>query len=337
VFNPPGNGHFIVSYSDPATLQKLQTGVIEQSLDALGRINVLNDMLLLARVGDYALNDMLQLVFRCSKEPRDAVWSMFMRVISSGQTLTDGDQAIEQHIRIFKRRLADYWYKQLGWTDKPTDEPNTKHLRTTALALSIAGENPAALKQALKLFNKAGSVEKLPAEQRAMIAGAAVRFGQPEFIDQLMAEYKSSPNPDVQQTIAVALCSTKDPQVVKRLIKWGLSEGGAIRQQDIGHWFAYLMRNHYSRELAWKWMVTNWQQLLKLFGGGKHMEYFIWYSAGPLSTPAWQAKFTKFFKPKVNDFGLRRNILVGFSEIAARVSWRKREEQSLKAFFQKIH
>jgi aminopeptidase N len=262
---------------------------------------------------------------------------MLARIVGQAGTLTDGDEATEKQLRIYKRQLSNYWYNQLGWTDKPDDDPNTKHLRTTALALSIAGENPVTLEHALELFTEAGSVEKLPADQRALIAGAAVRFGKPVYIDQLLAEYQSSPNPEVQQSIASALCSTRDKAVARRLISWGLSENGAVRQQDIGHWFAYLMRNHHTRQLAWDWMVSDWTRLLELFGSGKHMEYFIWYSSGPLSTPPWQAKFQQFFEPMSDEPALHRNIIIAFSEIAARVAWRQREEQQLRAYFKHTH
>jgi hypothetical protein len=93
------------------------------------------------------------------------------------------------------------------------------------------------------------------------------------------------------------------------------------------------MRNHYTRELAWDWITSSWDYIAKLFGGGKHMEYFVWYSAGPISTPEWQAKFNKFFEPKLKEAGLKRNIQISFSEIEARVQWRKREEKQLKAYF----
>lgn len=76
--------------------------------------------------------------------------------------------------------------------------------------------------------------------------------------------------------------------------------------------------------------------MLQSAGGGKHIEYLIWYSAGPLSTPAWQAKFRKFFGPKAEDIALRRNITVALSEIAVRVAWRQREEERLKAYFKQL-
>jgi aminopeptidase N len=334
LFNVNGNGHYIVGYEDDDAKQKLRSMIIERQVSSISRINILNDMFLLARSGEYKLSDMLGIVASCTEEPREAVWSMFSRIIGQGLVLTDADLETEKHSRAYRAAISRYWYEKLGWQDKKDDDPNTKHLRTTALALSISGENKQAIDTALKMYEKAKNVEGLPAEQRGMVAGVAVRFGKPEYIDQLMNEYENSNNPDVLQSITAALCSSRDSKVAKKVIKWGLEDGGVVRQQDIDHWFAYLMRNHYSRDLAWDWFVSSWKRLSKLFSGGKHMEYFVWYSAGALSTRDWQKKFTVFFKPMLNQAGLKRNINIAFSEIEARVQWREREEKSLQDFFE---
>ena len=333
VFNIEGSGHFIVGYKDNDSREGLKSKVVSRSIDAIGRINVVNDMLLLARANEYSMAEILDLVRQAHQEPRSAVWTMFMRSLGQAHLLVDGDETTEQDINGYKRGLAEYWYEKLGWTDRPDDGPNTKHLRTSALSISLAGENPDAIRHALALFGKADSVEKLPAEQRAMVAGVAVRFGKPDYVKQLMDEYAASHNPDVQESIAAALCATKKPEVAKRLIEWGLKKDGAVRPQDIGHWFAYLMRNYRTRELTWNWLTASWPRLLEQFDGGKYMEYFIWYSSGPLSTPEWQTRFKKFFEPKINEPSLKRNIQVGLSEIAARVEWRQREEDRLKKYF----
>jgi aminopeptidase N len=147
-----------------------------------------------------------------------------------------------------------------------------------------------------------------------------------------MDEYSASQNPDVQQSITLALCSTKDVTVAKQLLSWGLGKDGVVRQQDIDHWFAYLMRNYRTRSLAWDWLVDSWDRMVELFMGGKHLEFFIWYASGSLSTPEWEAKFHKFFEPKLSEPGLKRNIQIAYSEIAARVAWRARDEEELKKY-----
>ena len=336
VFNAEGSGHFIVCYKDRDARNNLKATVVDRLIDALGRINIVNDMLLLARAGEYPVTDILDFIKQCNKEPRAAVWSMFVRGLGQAQILIDGNETSEKQLRNYRQKLAAYWYDRLGWTDKSIDDPNTMHLRTTALALSISGENQSAIEHALQAFAKAGGIEKLPAEQRAMVAGAAVRFGPPGVIKQLMDEHHASNSSDIQESISTALCSTRKPEVAKRILTWALDKDGAARPQDMGHWFAYLMRNTHSRELAWKWLTASWDDLTKLFSGGKYMEYFIWYSAGPLSTPEWETRFRNFFEPKLNEPSSKRNIQIAFSEIAARVEWRQREEKKLKEYLKKI-
>lgn len=333
IFNPTGSGHFIANYEDEAVRQALHMKIKDRTLTSTGRIIALSDMLLLAKKGSRSLTDMLQLVAECSLEDRDGVWSMFMRIAGAASTLTDGNKEMEQKLRKYRRELAAYWYDKLGWDDHKDDDPNTKHLRTTVVALSVGGEDPQALKIALDRFAAAKNVESLPAEQRAIIAGAAVRFGEPEYIQQLMNEYETSHNPDVKDCIASALCSTRDEGVGKQIIKWGMFNERIIKPQDIDHFFAYLMRNHHTRTDAWQWLHDRWQYLAKQFGEGKKMEYFIWYASRPISSPEWQQRYKEFFEPMVEDVSLKRNILVSFSEIEARVAWRKREEPLITKYF----
>lgn len=145
-----------------------------------------------------------------------------------------------------------------------------------------------------------------------------------------MDEYVSNPNPDVQHAITSALCSTHDPKVASQLVQWGMHDFNVIRPQDIDHWFAYLIRNQFTREIAWKWLVGRWDDLVKQFGDSKKMEYFIWYVSRPISSPAWQKRHKSFFEPMLSDVSLKRNILISFSEIEARVAWRKRDETKIK-------
>ncbi len=332
VFNPNGSGHFITRYADKSAQQTVFAKIKDRSMASTGRIISLSDQLLLAKKGHIAVSDILKLIEDCGHEDRDAVWSMFIRVIGSAQGLTDGDERVEEALKKFRRDLARNWYDKLGWEDAPDDDPNTKQLRTTAIAFCVGGEDAQALKIAHEKFSKAKNVEALPAEQRAIIASAAVRLGEPKTVDKLMHEYETSNNPEVKDCIASALCSTKDERVGERIVKWGMYDDRIIKPQDIDHFFAYLMRNRHTRELAWQWLQDRWPHLTKLFGEGKKMEYFIWYASRPISTPEWQKRYKAFFEPKLDDMSLRRNIIISFSEIQARVDWRKREEPLLKKY-----
>lgn len=335
LINASGRGHYITYYENAADRANLEQQIINLSVSSSGRIILLNDMLLLARLGKYHLTDLLNTVKQASQEPRDAVWDMLSRVIGVAQSLTSDDHQFEQPIKQYKAKLAAYWYDQLGWNEKPQDSPNTKHLRTTALALSLSGEYKPAVKQALKLFDETDSIAQLPAEQRSLITVAVVRRGRSKDIEALKSEYVTSPNPDVKMAIASGLCATKDTATAQQLIKWGLDQGGAVRPQDIATWFAYLIRNPYTHDITWNWFTKSWDYLVKLSGGGKYMGYFVWYSSSNLSTSKWLKQFKEFYTPKLEEPALKRSILIAFSEIEARVNWRRREIANLKSYFLK--
>ncbi|HUA13407.1 MAG TPA: M1 family metallopeptidase [Candidatus Sulfotelmatobacter sp.] len=333
VFNVNGSGHYIVRYLNDKVFQEILKDFVDRKIGSISRITVINDMLLLARSGEYSLVPIIEMVKESYSEPRDAVWSLMSRTLSQAQVLTSGDDKTEKDVRRFKDELSRYWLDKLGWHDRKGDDVNTKHLRITALALSIAGENEASIKKALELYEKAVCVEKLPAELRPIIAGAAVRFGKKSYVHKMMDEYISTHNPDVRQAITVALCSTRDKDVAMKVIDWGLKKDGPVKPQDISYWFAYFMANHRTRDLIWKWFKVNWLYLKHLYAGGMTMDSFVWYSASHVSTPAEQKRFKVFFEGKKDTPGLGRSIDIAFGEIDARVAWRKREEKKIKEYF----
>lgn len=335
IINQNGSGHMLVNYRDQSTKNYITENFANQTLKPESRINILNDQLLLARRGDASIVDSLTIIQKSACEPRDAVWMMMSRAISTATNLIEGDRQTEKNIKLFRRKLAHEWYNKLGWDDRPDDSPNTQALRHTALSFMIGSEDESALAEAFQRFETMPSVTELPAEQRGMIAGALVRSGKP-VIDSFIDEYKTTANPDVQLAISGALTHTRDPEVGKRLLEEALGENGFVRPQDIFRWYAYLMRNQYTRADAWAWLKDNWDRLAKLFGEGKAFDYFIIYSSGPLTTPAAMDEFNVFFEPKKDDITLRRNILVAQSEIEARVAFRQREETAIQTFFKQF-
>jgi aminopeptidase N len=330
LFNVTGSGHYIVNYGDKNAKENLKQGIKKQNIDSSGRINAINDMLLLSRKPERSLTDVLDLITRCEGEPRDPVWSMMIRAIGLAGMLTEGDDNCEEQIRRIKRGLSDYWYKKLGWDDRPTDELNTKLLRATILSLKVSGESREAVGKALKKFEQAGNVEELPAEHRAIIASAEVRFGRADSIQKMLDEYSSTPNPEVQHSIAAALCSTKKRKVGQELIDWALAGKGDVRDQDMHRWFVYLCRNRYTRADAWDWMKTDWEKISHTFE--KTVDDFIAYAASPISTDPAKKQFVEFFEPKKDIVILKRAILVSLSAIDARLQWRTQEEPKLKKY-----
>ena len=332
LFNADGSTHMVVRYVDEPSREYVEQAIVERTIPPQSRINILNDYILLARKGELSILEALEIIEQSAAEPREAVWQQIARVVGTVGSLTEGDEEIEIRLRKLRRNLASDWYKKLRWDDKNNDDPNTKALRQTMLALMIHGEDESTLTKAKKRYYDVKNVEELPSEQRALIAGAMVRMGEP-VVDSLLSQHNATQNSDLQGSIAAALASTKDPKTAAYIIDKALGKDGFVRPQDIARWFAYFMRNRHTREVAWSWLTTSWPRLEKLYGDSKSFDYFIIYSAGPLSTLAWQKKFEKFFTPKMETVALKRNITIALAEIPARVAWRTREEPKIQKYF----
>lgn len=333
VLNSTGSGHYLTSYENASQEQNMISAITSQSIPAEARINIINDMLLMTRRGDKSIVDGLRVVEGMDHEPRDAVWGIIARTVGMAMLLAEDNKTLEKAIRNFKVRLSSYWHHELGWDGPDNEDPNTTMLRTTAIGFMVGGEDIAAINKTLDLYKSHG-LSELPAEQRGIILGVAVRHdGSKAVIDSLIDAYKSTHNPDLQMAIASALNHTRNPSVAKRLINEGLSEDGFVRSQDIFRWFAQLMRNEYTRQQAWQWLVGNWPRLEEEFGRSKSLDHFVVYSAGPIHTDDWQKKFENFWKPKREQIVLKRNIDIALSEIKSRVAWHNRDLPKLKKYF----
>jgi aminopeptidase N len=333
VFNHNAAGHYLVEYGDDADQARVNHAIATRSISAESRMNILNDMLLLARRGDKTVVDLLQLVRQCSDEDREAVWALINRSVGFAATLTEGSAGSEEAIDIIQLRLASKWHAKLGWDDKPGDDPNTRHLRQTMLGLMIGGEDADVIAEAVRRFDAADSLESLPAEQRGLIIGAKVRHDCTTDLDALFETYQTTHNPDLQIAIAAGLSRSKDEKSIQLIMDKAIGENGFVRPQDVFRWFAYLMRSRYSREQAWRWLQDSWSRLEEMFGSSKSFEYFVVYSAAPITTTDWEERFHQFFDPMLTNIVLKRNIMIAHGEIAARVAWRNRDEPGLLSYF----
>lgn len=335
IINESGSTHAVVDYRDEKDKEKVRAALIDKSLSSVGRMNVLNDMYLLSRYGSQNLSDALDLVKKCKDEDRDSVWQLLTRLVNAARMFIEGDELSESKIREIKYDLAVDHYNRLGWDDNKKDDPNTKALRITMLSLMLQAEDKNAINEAKKRYKAAGKVANINSEQRGLILSSVVKYSSVD-IDKLFAEYESTTSSDVQRSISLGLSSAKDVKVLEEVIERAIGVKGIARTQDITSWFAYLIRNQYSRDLAWNWLVTSWPRLKEKLGGNKSLDRFVTYSSSPLSTTEYLQKYDKFFTPEKNDIALGLPIKIALSEIKARIEWRNREEKPLKEYLKRL-
>jgi aminopeptidase N len=335
IFNRAGSTHAVVNYENKNDRKYLQKMTSKKEIDSVGRMNLFNDAYLLSRHGDENLSETLELAEKCADEDRDSVWQLMLHPLATAKLFIEGNEESEKAIKLIKLKLAKNHFKRLGWDDAESDGPNTKALRTTMTSLMLQSEDADTVSEALARYKKAEHIADLPSEQRSMIIATAVKNKVAD-IDKIIDEYTSTHKSDVQRSIAVGLTAARDKKSIEKIINKSIGSEGAARVQDIPMWFAYLIRNQYSREMTWDWLVKSWDELSEKFSGNKSLDRFVIYSAGPLCTVEFERKFNDFFADKINEVAIGRPIKIAQGEIKARVAWRKRELPSLKKHLAKF-
>ncbi len=332
LLNQFASGQFITHYVNPEQREYIAKQIQTTSLPTEARINLLNDMYMLARHGDAPLSDALDVISKCNHEPRDSVWGMVLRIVGAASQLTEGDKATEELIKKFKIKIAFELYNKLGWDDSENDDPNTKQLRHTMLAVMASGEDKAVIEEGLHRYVSVKALDDLPAETRGTILSIAMRHGDKAVVDRLLKEYESS-GPDLQADISGALASTKSPEVARHIVSKALGENGFVRQQDVMRWIVMFLRNYHTRMVAWEFLNKEWSWMEATLSSGKSFDYLPTYCAGVVTTKEWAERYKKFFIPKKKIKILEKNINLGIADVDARVAWRDRDEAGLVDWF----
>jgi aminopeptidase N len=332
--NVGDSSHFITHYDD-TLLKKLVDELQSGSQTPLDRVQLLHEQTLLARGSVISSGTLIPLLDAYKNETAEPVWDIISLAIGELKKFVESNPAAEEQLRQLAGALARTQYERLGWELKQGETEAETKLRTTIIGLMIYSQDQDVLKTAQALYQDT-PLEQLDPELRPLIVGAVVRYGNDSsVIDTLIASYAASQSAELQQDIASGLTSTKDPDVIKKLLG-SITDTSTVRHQDVTHWFVWLIRNRDGRELAWQWLRDNWKWIEDTFGSDKSYDDFPRYAASALITRQQLQEYKDFFAPMKDEPALTRVIAIGAGEIEGRIELIERDSQSVQEALAKL-
>ena len=326
-------GHYLVRYTTDGQKQAVMDMVRAQSLSEPDRLMLLNGSSMMSRAGYEPFGNTLAMLSAYETETSEPVWGIMALVAGEARRFIDLDPSLEDYTRPFADKLSQSQVERLGWDEKPGESTADQKLRGLVLGLSAYGENPATVAKATELFNGyKASGTPLPAELRDLIFTVPIKNGDAEAFEFLLNLHDTTTNADLKSDATGALTATRDAERGKQLLG-RLKDAKLVKPQDVDHWLVYLLRNRYTRNVAWDWMVDNWQWLEETFSNDKTYDYLPRYAASCVNTREYQQKFRDLFESKQDQVLLKRNIQLGFEEIATRIAWLERDLASVQQFF----
>jgi aminopeptidase N len=326
-------GHYIVHYKTPAQHEALVQLVKSNSVSVVDRLMALTGSDLLARAGYDSFGQTLHLLEAYKDESHEPVWDAISIAIGDARRFIDYDDTLEPKIKAFVRPLIKQQYDRLGWETIEGESASDQKLRATIIGLGSYAEEPAIVERAKELFNEfVRTGDGLSPELRHIVFSVAVKNDLPGAVDELLELHDTTTNSEVKTDVALSLTATRSVEVAQRLLG-RLQDPELVKPQDADRWMVYIMRNRYTRELGWQWMVDNWGWIEKTYGNDKSYDYMPRYAASCCNTNKWRERFIDFFEPKQDQLLLRRNILMGIEEITNRVAWLERDLKAVQEFF----
>ncbi|MDB5164513.1 MAG: putative Aminopeptidase [Candidatus Saccharibacteria bacterium] len=334
LFNHDGHSYSLPYYRNAEHLQQIVSGIKASQVDTIDRLLLLDNYIMLQRGGMSQTTELLELLRAYADEGSETVWGAIAQSIGEARKLVEGDEPIENKLDTMIEKLVLKTAEQLGWDDQPDDDAQTLRLRGLALSIAASAKTPSIIDEGLRRFAKFKKPSDLSASTRGVVYFIGARYGTDADFQKLLDLYKTTPSADEKDEIASGLTSVKKPEQYEKLL--GLLKTDLVRNQDLMHWFAWLLRNRYSRKAAWEWLTANWDWIEEEFRSEKSFGYFARFCGGVFSHPEELKQFQEFFEPKRSIIAMARDIVLAEQEIISRIAWRERNEAAVKAWLAKL-
>lgn len=321
-------GHYVTKYEDPKDLAQIFKSVQNGTLSPHSRLLVLHDLVLLAKCHKASLSDALEALNYYQLDKEESVWSVIQIVLADTRMLIEGDLDTEARLRELIWHLIQPNYQELGWLDRPDDTANDKKLRSSIISLAIYSEQQDTIAKALEIYNSSKDITDLPSDIRGSILAGLVKVNQKGIFNKLLKSYPNVKQPDISLDITGALCSTKQSENIDILIS-KLKDDKFIRHQDLERFVIYLLKNRFSRDKTWDWLVTNWQWISDVFSSDKSYDSYPRYAATAFSTTEGLKKYKSLFNKLKDEPALTRNITLGIMDIENKISWRQADQKKV--------
>jgi puromycin-sensitive aminopeptidase len=219
-------------------------------------------------------------------------------------------------------------YERLGIDQIPGESEEDQLLRPSILAVASYIHDKYFMTYAIEKFSTANSPEDLRPDLRSVIYSTiATKYGSTQAYQKLLNWYATTTLPGEQNTLASALMSFAEPQLIARSLEYCITDG--VKLQDVRWWVAAGLRGRLSRHITWEWLKTNWQFFDDNYGSEKDLGLFVKAASLGFASPEHLADYTSFFANHPIP-GAEMAYKQGIETIQWQSKWKARDQEPIK-------
>ncbi|TXG68455.1 hypothetical protein EZV62_003390 [Acer yangbiense] len=327
--NVEQSGFYRVMYEDRLAAQ-LRKAVENNCLLAIDKFGILDDMFALCEACEQPLSSLLLLMNAYRNEMDNMVLLKLIDVCYDVVNIST--DAIPDPVNVLKEffiSLLQCSAGKLGWESIPGESHLDVMLRGEVfIALATFGHDKTRreARQRFQVLLNDKNTPLLSADVRKAAYISVMRNSSTTNRNGFESLLKEVDAMQEKERILQSLASSPDLDIVLEVLNFLLSD--EVRDQDIIYGLAGLSLE--CRETAWRWLKENWDQILKKYGSGMLLHYFVREIVTPLSSNEKAEEVEVFFGSHVNP-AVYKILKQSIERIRIKARWIQsiRQEQSL--------
>lgn len=317
------SGHFVLNLTDAEFEARLA------DFDTLGleeKLRLLIDRSLVCRTDLAVAASLLDLLPKFKNESSAAVWEIVAVIVGQLRIFFEPESNEETAFKKFVGELVADKLKEIGLVTLGEDDENTLRLRAILLGLDYYAETTANLKKLAEMYDE--TYTKIDPEIRDAVLDAKI-YLEPEMLDEYLAAFKKTADPEIKFDLLFAMTLTKDAKNLAKMVSL-LEQPEIVKPQNQLGLFIRLYRNSRSRDEVFEWLTKHWEYVGNMMGE-KSLDAYPRYTANMIRTDEEFEMWRKFFEPKQKEPVLARAIEIGTKEITARLELIKKDREAVIA------
>ncbi|XP_055870473.1 puromycin-sensitive aminopeptidase-like [Biomphalaria glabrata] len=327
----PGQYMFYHVLYQPDSLQRLSLGVKQNSLSPEDKLGLLIDSFALCQSNYVNVVDVLRLC-ECFLDETD--FSVCGKLVSGlgalrpfVQHLTQGN---DQQFDVFLCKSLQKMKSSLGWEAAKDESHATKLIREQILTVLGSSGDPNVVQEASRRFSDYCSKQAtLSADIKTPVFVTVLSNGDKEVYDELLEIYDNEDMLEEKNRISRILGLTPNESLIQQTLNFALSD--KVRNQDTVATLAGATWTLQGRQLVWKFVQENWQELYRRYSTSTMMSRLIKVITDGVCCAETAKQMENFFKAhQVKN--AQRAIQQGLEQIATNVAFIHRQGAALMSF-----
>jgi glutamyl aminopeptidase len=310
----------------------MESKFYQHILSSTDRANLIDDAFALMKIGLLRVDLALKLTLYLENGERDYVpWETAIYHFGILDTLMLQNPLLQKYICKLIEPLITIW----GWKDHSFDLMLVRKLRALLLRAAVSYGDKQSQQMAMRYFQSwMTNNTKIPANLREVVYNTGIQLGGRREWNFCWDKYSNSSVPSEKKLLLGALGATRNAWLLSQYLNYSLDKT-KIKTQDTVHVINVVSRNPLGKEMVWKFVRQNWNQIINLFGQGSFsMDSIITETTWHFMTRFEYNEVQDFFKSVSVGSGIQ-SVEQSLEKIRANIYWKDNIENSVIEWLKK--